>query len=110
SLDTEPAGFAWIDPSDAANNVLSFVRTGSDGSVLACISNFSPVVRDDYRMGLPSAGRWDEVINTDGGDYAGSGVGNLGGVETAEGSWHGHPVSASLRLPPLGTIWLRPAR
>jgi len=54
------------------------------------------------------AGRWEEVLNTDAAVYSGSGVGNLGVIETEDVGWHGHPVSASLQLPPLGTLWLRP--
>ncbi len=108
SLDSDPAGFSWIDPNDAAGNVLSFLRWGTDGSVLACIANFAAVPHGDYRVGLPLAGRWEEILNTDAEAYAGSGVGNLGQIGTEEVACHGHPVSASLTLPPLGTIWLRP--
>jgi 1,4-alpha-glucan branching enzyme len=61
-----------------------------------------------YRLGLPLAGRWAEIVNTDAGDYGGSGVGNLGGIETEDVAWHGRPASVTLRLPPLGTLWLRP--
>jgi 1,4-alpha-glucan branching enzyme len=107
SQDADPAGFEWIDANDAAGNVFSFLRWGSDGSVLACVANFSALPHEGYRLGLPAAGRWSEVVNTDAVDYGGSGVGNLGGVETWDVSWHGRPVSASLRLPPLGTLWLR---
>ncbi|MFW6203592.1 MAG: 1,4-alpha-glucan branching protein GlgB [Actinomycetota bacterium] len=109
SQDGDPAGFGWIDASDAAGNALSFLRWGADGSVLACIANFAAVPHEDYRIGLPHAGRWDEVLNTDAEDYTGSGVGNLGGVLTEEVPWHGFTVSATLRLPPLGTLWLRPS-
>jgi 1,4-alpha-glucan branching enzyme len=62
---------------------------------------------EGYRLGLPAAGRWSEVVNTDAADYGGSGVGNLGGVHTEKVAWHGRPVSVKLRLPPLGTLWLR---
>jgi 1,4-alpha-glucan branching enzyme len=62
---------------------------------------------DHYRIGLPQAGRWDEVINTDAESYGGSGVGNLGAVEAEEQSWHGLPASTTLRVPPLGAVWLR---
>jgi 1,4-alpha-glucan branching enzyme len=106
SQDTEPSGFAWIDANDAGNNVFSFVRWHSDGSALACIANFAAVPHEGYRVGLPHTGRWREVLNTDADLYAGSGVGNLGGVDAAAESWHGQPASASVRVPPLGTIWL----
>jgi 1,4-alpha-glucan branching enzyme len=107
SRDTTENGFHWIDANDAAGNVYSFLRFGDDGSVLACISNFSSVPHEGYRLGLPFAGRWDEVVNTDAEVYFGSGVGNFGGVEAVEEMWHGQPASARLRVPPLGTLWLR---
>jgi 1,4-alpha-glucan branching enzyme len=107
SLDHEPRGFEWIDANDAAGNVFSWLRWGADGSVVACVSNLSPVVRADYRLGLPAAGTWHEVLNTDAAEYGGSGVGNLGAVSTEEIWWHGKPVSASLTVPPLSTLWLR---
>jgi 1,4-alpha-glucan branching enzyme len=107
SLDSNPDGFRWIDADDACRNVYSFLRFGSDGSRLACVANFSPVPRDDFRLGLPARGRWTELINTDAEAYGGSGVGNFG-VVTADGEpWQGQPTSATLRLPPLGTLWLR---
>jgi 1,4-alpha-glucan branching enzyme len=107
SQDSDPAGFHWIDANDAAGNVYSFVRFGSDGSMVACIANFSAVPQEQYRIGLPRAGRWDEVVNTDAGAYFGSDVGNFGGVEAGTDSWHGQPASATLRVPPLGALWLR---
>jgi 1,4-alpha-glucan branching enzyme len=107
SLDTDPSGFHWIDANDASGNVYSFVRYGSDGSILACIANFSAVPHEGYRVGLPRAGRWDEVINTDASVYFGSDVGNFGGVEATEEPWHGQPASVALRVPPLGALWLR---
>ncbi|MCW2594649.1 MAG: 1,4-alpha-glucan-branching enzyme [Jatrophihabitans sp.] len=107
SRDTVPEGFHWIDANDAAGNVYSFLRFGDDGSVIACVSNFSSVPHEGYRLGLPFAGRWDEVVNTDADAYFGSGVGNFGGVEATDEMWHGQPASARLRVPPLGTLWLR---
>jgi 1,4-alpha-glucan branching enzyme len=107
SRDSEPSGFNWIDANDAAGNVFSFVRTGEDQSRLACIANFSAVPHEGYRIGLPKAGRWDEVINTDADLYFGSGVGNFGGVEAVDEPWHGQPASVTLRVPPLGALWLR---
>ena len=100
-------GFHWIDANDAAGNVYSFLRFGDDGSVLACVANFSAVPHEGYRLGLPFAGRWDEVVNTDADVYFGSGVGNFGGVEATDEMWHGQPASTRLRVPPLGAIWLR---
>ncbi|MCU1690165.1 MAG: glycogen branching enzyme, partial [Jatrophihabitantaceae bacterium] len=107
SQDIDPNGFQWIDANDATGNVFSFVRWGSDGSALACVANFSAVPHENYRLGLPREGRWDEVLNTDAEAYLGSGVGNLGAITaTGEGS-HGQPASATIRVPPLGAVWLR---
>jgi 1,4-alpha-glucan branching enzyme len=106
SQDVNPEGFGWIDANDASGNVFSFLRWGDDGSTLACVVNFSPVPHENYRVGLPHEGQWDEVLNTDAEIYGGSGVGNLGAV-TADGpSWHGQATSATVRVPPLGGIWL----
>ncbi|HPE12241.1 MAG: 1,4-alpha-glucan branching protein GlgB [Actinobacteria bacterium] len=108
SLDTEPAGFEWIDANDAGGNTLSWIRRGSEGEVVACVVNFSAVPHHDYRVGLPVGGTWSEVINTDALDYGGSGVGNFGAVAAEQIEWHGRPFSASLSVPPLGAVWLRP--
>jgi 1,4-alpha-glucan branching enzyme len=106
SLDSDPEGFSWIDANDAVGNVFSFLRTGSDGSVLACVANFAGQPHENYRIGLPFAGRWRELLNTDAGGYGGSGVGNLGAVAAVREPWHGRPASALLRVPPTGVLWL----
>ncbi|WP_432845150.1 1,4-alpha-glucan branching protein GlgB [Amycolatopsis sp. CA-161197] len=106
SGDVRPEGFQWIDANDSAGNVLSFLRIGSDGSRLACIANFAGVPHHDYRVGLPAAGRWTELLNTDAEVYGGSGVGNLGAVEAVDKPWHGLAASAVLQLPPSGVLWL----
>jgi 1,4-alpha-glucan branching enzyme len=105
--DNTTDGFQWIDANDASGNVFSWLRVGRDGSLLASITNFSPVVRGDYRLGLPTEGSWQEVLNTDAADYGGSGVGNLGEVLAEGTGWHGRPASATITLPPLATVWLR---
>ena len=103
-------GFRWIDAGDVENNVLSFLRLSADGSrALACIANLSPVPRYAYRIGLPRAGEWREVLNTDALEYGGSGVGNNGAAWAGDNPWHGLPFSAELTLPPLGVLWLTPA-
>jgi 1,4-alpha-glucan branching enzyme len=109
SRDTTPAGFAWINADDADHNAFSFVRYGDDGSMLVCAVNFSGVPLEGYRLGLPRAGTWVEAVNTDSEHYGGSGVGNLGAVEAGPVPRDGQPASATLRLPPLGALWLRPA-
>jgi len=112
--DSTPAGFSWIDANDAAGNVLSFLRfagaglAGQPGGQVACVANFSGEPHYAYRIGLPEAGRWHEVINTDAEDYGGSGVGNLGMIEAIEEPRHGRPASAVLTLPPLGVLFLAP--
>jgi 1,4-alpha-glucan branching enzyme len=107
--DSEPSGFRWIDPNDTDHNALSFIRWSADGEPLVCLCNFSPVVRYGYRVGLPRAGAWREVLNTDADAYDGSNVGNLGLVEAEAITWDLQPASAQVTLPPLATIWLEPA-
>ncbi len=109
SLDHEPRGFEWIDANDSAGNVFSWLRWGADGSAAACVANFAAVPHEGYRIGLPHAGTWTELVNTDSQAYGGSGVGNLGAVTATDEPWHGRPASATLRVPPLGALWLRPA-
>ena len=110
--DATPDGFSWIDANDSSGNVLSFLRHGVDAdgkpTVLACIANFSGSPKPDYRVGLPFAGRWREVLNTDAESYGGSGWGNYGGVDAEQYVWHGRPASAVLQLPPAGVLWLAP--
>jgi len=114
--DFTPEGFGWIDAGDAEGNVLAFLRLASVGQrgpgadVLVCVANFSGAPHHNYRVGLPSPGRWREVLNTDAADYGGSGVGNLGLVHADPHPWHGRPASAALSLPPLGVLWLTPDR
>ncbi|WP_241661074.1 1,4-alpha-glucan branching protein GlgB [Thermomonospora catenispora] len=108
TIDDEPGGFHWIDAGDADGNTLSFLRYGSDGSVLACVVNFSGEPHEDHRIGLPRPGGWREILNTDAYEYGGSGVGNLGRIEAVEEAHHAQPASAVLRVPPLGAVWLVP--
>jgi 1,4-alpha-glucan branching enzyme len=107
--DTTPAGFRWLSAEDSANNTFSFLRVAQGGEQIACVVNFAAVPHENYRIGLPRAGAWHEVVNTDSLLYGGSGVGNLGAVQTEDRQWHGQPVSVALRVPPLGALWLRPA-
>jgi 1,4-alpha-glucan branching enzyme len=108
-LDESPNGFQWIDAGNAEQNILSFVRRDAHGHPgIACIANFAPVVRYDFRVGLPLPGHWTEVLNTDSDHYGGSGVGNLGAVEAGAEPMHAFSYSAQLTLPPLGVLWLAP--
>ncbi|MEV6609144.1 1,4-alpha-glucan branching protein GlgB [Kutzneria sp. NPDC051319] len=108
TLDTSPDGFSWIDANDSAGNVLSFLREGEDGSMLACVANFSGSPHENYRIGLPTTGAWREVVNTDASVYGGSGWGNQGEIVAEAKPWHGRPASALVQLPPAGVIWLAP--
>jgi 1,4-alpha-glucan branching enzyme len=108
ALDSDPAGFEWIDANDSPHNTFSYLRKDASGTVLAVVVNFSAIPHEDYRIGLPTTGRWREVLNTDAELYGGSGVGNLGAVVAEEVPWHGRPASARLRVPPLGAVWLMP--
>jgi 1,4-alpha-glucan branching enzyme len=106
-LDCDPRGFDWAVADDSENSVLGFLRhASSQAPPVLAIFNFTPVVRDGYRVRVPHVGRWEEILNTDAEVYGGSGVGNLGGVE-AEPPRAGRDVSLRLRLPPLGALLLR---
>jgi 1,4-alpha-glucan branching enzyme len=108
-VDSDPAGFWWLEPNDADNNVVAFARASKNGErVLVFVANLSPLPRRDYRLGLPRTGRWREALNTDSTFYGGSDVGNLGGVEPDPIPWHDQPVSAEVTLPPLAALWLIP--
>jgi 1,4-alpha-glucan branching enzyme len=76
--------------------------------VVACIANFSALPHLKYQIGLPRAGRWRELLNTDAAIYGGSGVGNMGGIEAVPEPYHGRPASAIITVPPLGVLWLAP--
>jgi 1,4-alpha-glucan branching enzyme len=109
--DPDSEGFQWIDPHDAEHNVLVFARHGSPGDdPVVVVANLSPVPHETRRIGLPAAGRWVERLNTEAEDYGGSGLGNLGAVEAAGEPSHGMPASTTLRVPPLGVLWLVPER
>jgi len=89
---------------------VAFLRRARElGDVVLVVSNFTPVVRSDYRVGVPRPGRWRELVNTDADAYGGSGQGNAGGVWAESKAWHGRPHSLSLTLPPLSTVILKPA-
>lgn len=104
--DCEPRGFQWIEASDAEASVYAWVRRGrEDDREVVAVCNFTPVERD-YRLGLPRAGRWREIFNSDAEVYGGGNRGNLGGVEAVDEPSHGQPASARLVLPPLSTLIL----
>ena len=107
-LDFESAGFEWIDADDSQQSVVSYLRKGSStNEIIVVVGNFTPVARGDYRVGVPRGGYWREMLNSDATIYAGSGLGNMGGVEAAEISSHGRPFSIGLTLPPLSILFLK---
>jgi len=105
--DGDPAGFAWIDFHDHAQSVVSFLRRGGGRTVLV-VANFTPVPRYNYRVGVPHAGFWREVANSDASLYGGSGLGNWGGAETTPTPEHGQYHSLTLTLPPLAILVFSP--
>jgi 1,4-alpha-glucan branching enzyme len=109
-LDCESAGFRWIDHTDTEQGVLSFVRNGSDpADHVLVVCNMTPMVRQNYRIGVPASGRYEEVLNTDAGIYGGGNIGNQGAVAADDVPAHDFPTSLVLTLPPLATTYLRPA-
>ncbi len=108
-LDHDPAGFSWIDCNDHESSVVSFIRRARrQDDFCVVVVNFTPVVRQAYRLGVPRAGRYLEVINTDSAIYGGSNVGNGGAIAAEDVPAHGYPCSLSLTLPPLACLILRP--
>jgi len=108
ALDHSPEGLQWI-VNDPERNVVVFLRRSHEGETVACLVNFGGNPVGPYRVGLPRAGRWLELLNTDAAEFGGSGVGNLGAVTAEHREWHGLPASAELTLPPLAALWLRHA-
>ena len=107
-VDFSPEGFEWVEGHDSRHTVIAFIRRSHRGDPLLVVCNLTPVPRENYRVGVPAGGRWQELLNTDAGDFGGSGWGNLGGVDAEPRPSHGRPHSLSLSLPPLSTLWLRP--
>jgi 1,4-alpha-glucan branching enzyme len=104
--DDEPGGFEWINANDASSNAFTWLRWDDAGNCVAVASNLSPAPRDSYRIGLPLAGRWTEIMNTDSALYGGSGMGNEGAVQAVPEVWDDRPASAQIVLPPLSTVYL----
>jgi 1,4-alpha-glucan branching enzyme len=106
--DFDYTGFEWIEVNDVEQSVFAYMRFAdnrSDFLVIAC--NFTPVVRHDYRIGVPQKGYYRELLNSDAGIYGGGGVGNMGGVQSEDISSHVHGQSLSLTIPPLGIVILK---
>ena len=109
--DFESQGFEWVDCNDFARSAISFIRRAKDpADVTLVVLNFTPVPRENYRLGVPMGGYWSECLNSDAALYGGSGQGNIGGAEAVPLPVHGRPCSLSLTLPPLGALFLRSSR
>jgi 1,4-alpha-glucan branching enzyme len=109
-LDCQPAGFEWVDCHDADQSVLSWLRKDEKGDEILVVANFTPLPREEYVVGVSRTGAWREVFNSDARCYGGSGVGNLGEVQTQEEEAHGRSQSLKIVLPPLGALmFLGPA-
>jgi 1,4-alpha-glucan branching enzyme len=109
--DCDPAGFQWLDADDAGNSVYSFIRRGrGDTKPVVVVSNMTPVVRHDHRIGVPLPGEWEEIFNSDAEAYGGSDVRNAGPLSSESFGWQGQSASVRLVLPPLATIVLAPRR
>jgi 1,4-alpha-glucan branching enzyme len=108
-LDSDSSGFEWIDCKDATRSVVSFLRRARDpNDMLLFVCNFTPEVRHNYRVGAPTGGCWQEILNGDAPLYGGSGQGNMGGVEAVPLPLHGRPWSLNITLPPLAVVAFRP--
>jgi 1,4-alpha-glucan branching enzyme len=107
-LDNDPAGFEWVDCNDTAASTISLLRKGKrPEDTILVVCNFTPIPREDYRIGVPFDGYWHELLNSDAHEYAGTGMGNLGGKQAEEIAAHGRPYSLSLTLPPLGILFFK---
>ena len=107
-LDNNPAGFEWVDANDNATSTISLLRKSeSPQDTVLVVCNFTPVPRVGYRVGAPHGGYWREMLNSDAREYAGSGMGNLGGVQAEEIPTHGRPFSLKLTLPPLAALFFK---
>ena len=110
--DTDVSGFSWIEVDNAAENVIAFRRIApSTGQEIICVGNFSPVVREDHRIGLPRKGTYKQILNTDNETYCGGGCGVVRSIHAEKTPWRGLDFSAAITLPPLATMWFEaPAR
>ena len=109
TMDFNSAGFEWVDCKDFQRSIISFLRRGHNpNDQLLFVCNFTPVVRQNYRVGVPLEGYWKEILNSDAPLYGGSGQGNFGGLSTVPLPIHGRPFSLNMTLPPLGIVIFRP--
>jgi 1,4-alpha-glucan branching enzyme len=108
SLDYSPSGFSWVVVDDHEQSVMAFLRkTENSDEIVLVVCNFTPVPREQYRIGVPTPGRWEEILNSDAKEYGGGGLGNLGSVVAESISAQNCPHSVSLFVPPLAVLYLR---
>lgn len=106
-IDHYHTGFEWIWCDDSDNSIVSFVRKDDHGNQILCVFNFTPVVRNNYRLGAPAKGKWVEIFNTDSAMFGGSNVGNLGEVYTQDIPWQNRSASLNIKLPPLAAVYFK---
>nr|WP_295971281.1 1,4-alpha-glucan branching protein GlgB [uncultured Bacillus sp.] len=109
-LDHDYHGFEWIDVNNAQQSIFSFIRRAKNGDLLVFICNFTPTVYHDYLVGVPQAGSYREILNSDAERYGGSGVTNKKVIQTTDKGFHGKPYSIRMSIPPLGVSILRPVK
>lgn len=108
-VDYDWTGFQWIDLHDSDHSTLTYFRRAKDPSdIVVCALNLTPVPREAYRMGVPTAGYYRELLNSDSEMYGGSNMGNAGGVQAESMPWHGQPFSVVITLPPLAAVFFKP--
>ena len=109
-LDTTPKGFEWIHRNDYTQSVIAFRRTDSDGNEIIAVWNFQPTMHENYMIGVPHFGEYEEIFNSDLTEFGGTGVSNTGTLTTVPMKIHGYKQGLSLTLPPLGVIYLKCTR
>jgi 1,4-alpha-glucan branching enzyme len=107
-LDFSGEGFQWVDMNDSDDSVLTYLRLDRDGHPVLAACNFTPIVREGYRIGVPRGGAWREVLNSDAPFYGGSGVGNMGRSIATDEPAHGRAHSLVVTLPPLAIVLFEP--
>jgi 1,4-alpha-glucan branching enzyme len=107
-LDCDPAGFEWVDCNDSDSSIVSLIRKSRSASdIILVVANFTPVSRLSYRVGVPRGGWWQELLNSDGKEYGGSGLGNAGGLMAAATPIHNRSHSLDVIVPPLATVFFK---
>jgi len=106
-LDFSHDGFSWIDCNDSDQSVLALLRSDREGNHIVCVFNFTPVPRHNYRIGVPTAGSYQEILNTDSNHYSGSNCGNIEMIDTQDTPYMNHQQSLALTLPPLAALYLK---